>query len=203
MKAMAKGEAKGPAVVKVWGTHHDVGYELGKACRDEAKRGMDAAFRTDLRRAGVPWEGALKYSRRVLPFVEDFHADFLEEFRGYGEAAGFAPEEIVALWSGYPGVAGSRGCTDVAVGPRLTADGSTLVGHNEDHYVDYADLVVPVHVEPKGKPAFFALSYRGLFPTMGFNDEGISLTGNASAPTTRLSGFQRCFRPAGCWRPAA
>jgi len=102
---------------------------------------------------------------------------------------------LLAQWSGYGPSQGLKGCTDVAAGPGQTADRPTLVAHNEDYTPDYDGIVAPVRVAVEGKPAFFAMSYQGLFPTMGFNDAGISLTGNAVSPNDVRVGIPKMFPP--------
>src|SRR3989337_3970877 len=116
---------------------------------------------------------------KVLPRIETWYPDFLDEMRGYSKGSGVAFDVLAASWSGYSPSLGRKGCTDLAVGPEHTVDGSVLVAHNEDYSPPFDGNVVPVHVAVDGKPAFFAMSYGGLFPTIGFNDAGISLTGNA------------------------
>src|SRR5512136_2270641 len=90
---------------------------------------------------------------------------------------------------------GLKGCTDVAAAAPQTADGHVLVAHNEDYTPEYDGIVVPVHVSVEGKPAFFAMSYQGLFPTMGFNEAGISLTGNAVSQNDVRVGIPKMFPP--------
>jgi isopenicillin-N N-acyltransferase-like protein len=182
-------------VFRARGPPRDVGEQLGGRFAKQAARSI-AIFRKELTwQRGASMDGAKRYARKVLPHIEAWFPDFVEEMQGYAEGSGVAFDVLVAQWSGYSPSMGLRGCTDIAVGAEGTADGSVLVSHNEDYTPDYDGIVVPVHVAVDGKPAFFAMSYQGLFPTMGFNDAGLSLTGNAVSPNDVRVGIPKMFPP--------
>ena len=193
--ASAKAQYGPLEVFPVRGSPRQVGEALGERFAHEAERAVEI-FRKELTwEKGATVEGAKRYARKVLPRIEAWVPDFIEEMRGYAAGSGVPFDLLLAQWSGHSPSAGLKGCTDVAAGPEQTADGSVLVAHNEDYTPDYDGLVVPVHVAVEGKPAFFAMSYQGLFPTMGFNDAGISLTGNAVSPNDVRIGIPKMFAP--------
>ena len=182
-------------VFRAQGTPRQVGEQLGQRFAKEATTSVEI-FRKELTwTRGATFEGALKYGRKVLPAIEAWFPDFVEEMRGYADASAVPFDVLVAQWSGYNPAKGLKGCTDVAVGPEHTPDRSVLVAHNEDYTPDYDGLVAPVHVAVDGKPAFFAMSYQGLFPTIGFNDAGISLTGNAVSQNDTRIGIPKMVPP--------
>lgn len=182
-------------VFHVSGSPEDVGEQLGRRFTKEAHRAVQI-FRKELSwEKGATLDGAKRYARKVLPKVEAWFPDFVEEMRAYAKGSGVPFHILSAQWCGYNPSMGLKGCTDVAVGPEQTADGSVLVAHNEDYAPDYDGIVVPVHVAIEGKPAFFAMSYQGLFPTMGFNEAGISLTGNAVSPNDLRIGIPKMVPP--------
>lgn len=182
-------------VFRVRGPPRQVGETLGQRFSAEATRAVKV-FRKELTwEPGATMDGAKRYGRKVLSRIETWFPDFVEEMRGYAETSGVPFVQLLAQWSGYSPCTGLKGCTDVAVGPEQTADGDVLVAHNEDYTPDYDGLVVPVRVAVENKPAFFAMSYQGLFPTMGFNDAGISLTGNALSPNDVRVGIPKMFPP--------
>jgi isopenicillin-N N-acyltransferase-like protein len=172
-----------------------VGEQLGGHFAKSAKRAVELLRKELTWEKGATFDGAKRYGRKVLPRIEAWYPDFVEEMRGYSATSGVPFDVLVAQWSGYSPSRGLKGCTDVAVGPEQTADGSVLVAHNEDFTPDYEGLVHPVRVAVEGKPAFFAMSYQGLFPTMGFNDAGFSLTGNAVSPNDVRAGIPKMFPP--------
>lgn len=182
-------------VFRAKGSPRDVGEQLGGRFADEARRGLEI-FRKELTwEKGATMDGARRYARKVLPQIEAWFPDFLEEMRGYASGSGIRFDLLAAQWSGYSSALAGKGCTDVAVTGEQTADGSVLVAHSEDYTPDYDGVVVPVHVSVDGKPGFFAMSYQGLFPTMGFNDAGISLTGNAVSPNDARVGIPKMIPP--------
>ncbi len=182
-------------VFRVRGPPRDVGEQLGERFEKEAKRAVEV-FRKELAwEKGATVDGAKRYGRKVLPRIDAWYPDFVEEMRGYAKGSGVPLDVLMAQWSGHSPSAGLKGCTDVAVGPQRTADGSVLAAHNEDYTPDYEGIVVPVYVAVEGKPSFFAMSYQGLFPTIGMNDVGISLTGNAVSPNDVRIGIPKMFAP--------
>jgi isopenicillin-N N-acyltransferase-like protein len=182
-------------VFRVKGPPREVGERLGDRFAKQARRAVEI-FKKELTwQKGATMEGAKKYGRKIVPRIEAWFPDFVEEMRGYAKGSGIPFDVLAAQWSGYNPAKGLKGCTDVAVGPEQTADGSVLVAHNEDYTPDYEGIVVPVHVAVDGKPAFFAMSYQGLFPTMGFNAAGISLTGNAVDHNDTRIGIPKMVAP--------
>lgn len=177
------------------GSSREVGEKIGSRFAKEAHRAVEI-FKKELAwETGATMDGAKRYGRKILPKVEAWYPDFVEEMRGYAEGSGIKFDVLMAQWSGYRPSIGVRGCTDLAVGPEQSADGSVLVAHNEDYSPMFEGVVVPVHVAVEGKPSFFAMSYQGLFPTMGFNDVGISLTGNNVDHNDTRVGIPKMFPP--------
>lgn len=182
-------------VFRARGSPREVGNQLGQRFEKEAKHAVEI-FRKELRwEKGATLDGAKRYGRKILPRIQVWYPDFVEEMRGYSKGSGVPFDILMAQWSGYSPSAGLKGCTDLAVGPEQTADGSVLAAHNEDYSPDYDGSVVPVHVAVEGKPSFFAMSYQGLFPTVGMNELGISLTGNAVSPNDVRVGIPKMFPP--------
>ena len=182
-------------VFRAKGSSRDVGEQLGARFAKEARRAV-AIFKTELSwEKGATLDGAKRYARRILPRIERWCPDFVEEMRAYAKGSGVAFDVLAAQWSGYSPSVGLKGCTDLAVGPEQTADGSVLVAHTEDYTPDYDGIVVPVCVAVEGKPAFFAMSYQGLFPTVGVNDVGVSLSGNALSHNDTRVGIPKMYAP--------
>jgi len=182
-------------VFRAKGSSRDVGEQLGARFAKEARRAV-AIFKTELSwEKGATLDGAKRYARRILPRIERWCPDFVEEMRAYAKGSGVAFDVLAAQWSGYSPSVGLKGCTDLAVGPEQTADGSVLVAHTEDYTPDYDGIVVPVRVAVEGKPAFFAMSYQGLFPTVGVNDVGVSLSGNALSHNDTRVGIPKMYAP--------
>ncbi len=190
-----KGSYAPLAVFATKGTPREVGEQLGTRFASEAARAVGIYKKELSWEKGATMDGARRYGRKILPRIETWFPDFVEEMRAYARAADVSFDTLVAQWSGYSPSLVAKGCTDVAAAPPQTADGHVLVAHNEDYTPDYEGVVVPVRVALEGKPAFFAMSYQGLFPTMGFNDAGLSLTGNALSPNDIRPGIPQMYPP--------
>src|SRR3990170_4009933 len=183
------------AVFHAKGSPLEVGEQLGERFTKEARLGVEI-FKMELRwEKGATLDGAKRCAHKILPIIEKWFPDFVEEMRGYAKGSGVPFDVLAASWSGYAPSQGVKGCTDVAIGPDHTADGSVLVAHNEDYSPPFEGIVVPVRIAVDGKPAFFAMSYGGLFPTIGFNEAGISLTGNAVSHNDTRLGIPKMVAP--------
>ncbi|MCA9868888.1 MAG: hypothetical protein KC487_00645, partial [Anaerolineae bacterium] len=86
-----------------------------------------------------------------------------------------------------------RGCTSLAVAPEVTADGTLLVGHNEDWLPDDFETVYLVHARPANEPAYLAITYGGLLPNIGFNARGIAQCCDSVYPNDARIGVPRIF----------
>jgi isopenicillin-N N-acyltransferase-like protein len=195
VRSLAMGKSEELQPFEASGDHYRVGCKIGEHFADIAKR-MNRIFReSSPTRASL--RNAIAYDKKIHPYVKEFYPGFLDELRGYSEASEVPLQELMAQWFGYDRkLTGARkACTDLAVSSEVTKDGCVYVAHNEDYFSVYDGLVVPVHIKVTGKPEFFAMSYGGIFPTMGFNSAGISLTGNELNPNDRRLGIPKFLPP--------
>jgi isopenicillin-N N-acyltransferase-like protein len=169
--------------VRVRGTHREVGRQLGVATAETVRRAAAAPFDDEL------VERYREITRQHLPWL-------VEELDGVAEGSGVEPlavfaasiEELAAAAEPAP----SR-CTDLAACGTATADGHVLVGHNNDlDASDEAD-VVAVEWSVPGEPTCFTLGV-GPWISVGWNDAGLSLTGNELAPGDERVGIPRLLQ---------
>ena len=157
------------------GTHAAAGAAIGTSTRDAIRR----------RATGERLEQAARYREvtlRHLPWV-------VEELDAAAEAARVEPLALFAasveeLAAGTP-VAHGRGCTDVVLG--------RLVAHNND--LDAADEedVVAIEWRVDGEPAILTLGI-GPWISVGWNEAGLSVTGNEVAPNDERVGIPRLLQ---------
>lgn len=141
-------------------------------------------------------EQARRHGEKTLSFVEDYYPEFVVEMRAYAEAAGIAFEDLLAVNADFdPAIALRGGCTDFAANALATADAHVYAVHNEDINPDGHDELSIVRVKAGGEPRFLAVAYGGLFPTIGFNEAGLSLTGNAVSPNDERLGLPMMYPP--------
>jgi len=182
-------------VLRVAGSFRDVGGAIGEACASVIRRAV--AFDDDLP-AGRTRDEQLALAARYRDPVEDAMPWAIEEIDAAAEAAGVDPVALFAchveeIWyepraHGGPAIDGR--CSDlVAVSP-ATADGHTLVAHNNDMHQAYGEELVAIERRADDDPAVFTIG-NGIWISVGWNDAGLSLTGNELSPNDERIGIPR------------
>jgi len=164
-------------IVEARGTHHEVGKQIGQACKSGIQKTL-TGLRDDLP-AGITFEQMLQKSKLYLEYSKQVYPQYVEELEGIAEGAAVPFEEVFLsmceeLWE----VAAWRGCTDMAARGRATKDGSTLVAHTNDLLPTAEEHLVILKVQAGDEPEFLGISSGGIGISAGFNAAGISLTGN-------------------------
>lgn len=175
--------------LKTSGPHREVGRQIGAACRAQIRH----ALRDDLP-PGVRWEDVrraaepyLAATRASLPWV-------VEEIEGAAEGAELDLVDLFAagveeIFRHAPAAPGK--CSDFAAGPPATFDGGIWLGHNNDLSPAVADDLVAVEWDVLDQPRIFTVGVGGLLISAGFNDAGLSLTGNELYPNDARVGVPR------------
>jgi isopenicillin-N N-acyltransferase-like protein len=176
--------------IRVKGGHHEAGRQLGMACRTQLAASVERARRgapdglgwDDMRQAAHPYLAA---TRQALPWLA-------AEIEGAAEGAGLDLHDLFVLaveeiWSHPP----AQRCSDFAAGPPATADGGIWLAHNNDLSASAGDRLVAVEWEISGQPKLFTLGVSSLFISVGYNEAGLSLTGNELSPNDDRIGLPR------------
>jgi isopenicillin-N N-acyltransferase-like protein len=186
-------------IVYAAGNHYDMGGQIG-ADRKQVIQEMLAVYRRHFEEEGVrmgiaDWEEAILHARKYLPFAEESVPQYVEELRGVAEGADVDFSDLLVLncVEAITEDALHTGCTSLAAAPEVTADGSLLVGHNEDWLPDDQDTVYLVHARPDDEPAYLAITYGGLLPNIGFNEHGIAQCCDSVYPNDARIGVPRIF----------
>jgi isopenicillin-N N-acyltransferase like protein len=158
-------------LVRAHGAHEEAGAAIGAATRDAIRR----------RVMGEHLELAARYrvvTAEHLPWI-------VEELDATAEAAGVDPLALFAASVEELEPETPRGCTDVVVGK--------LVAHNND--LDAADEedVVAIEWRVDGQPAAFTLGI-GPWISVGWNEAGLSVTGNELDPNDERVGIPRLLQ---------
>jgi isopenicillin-N N-acyltransferase-like protein len=172
-------------VVKVQGTHRQVGQEIGSALRPQLQR-LATLIRASLP-LGVSWDDMVLQTKLYLEHSRAVYPQYVDELEGMAEGAEL-PFEVIflgiceELWDppawGSRGPGPARGCTDFAARGRATADGSTLLAHTNDLRPHAEEDVVILQIRAADEPEFLGVSVAGWGHSAGFNAAGISMTGN-------------------------
>jgi isopenicillin-N N-acyltransferase like protein len=172
-------------VIRVGGTHREAGAAIGSATGDDIRRSVEGAeFDPD---TVLRYRGA---SVKHLPWV-------VEELDAAARAAEVDP---LALFAGavlelstFSETKIPAHCTDVAAVPSVTADGHLLVAHNNDLTAGDEDDVVAIEWKVEGEPTIFTLGL-GPWISVGWNEAGLSITGNEVAPKDEGVGIPRLLQ---------
>lgn len=179
----------------VTGSHRDVGRQLGEALAPAIRRAVD--FGPEGLAGRSPGELMLQ----AEPYRAATHAAtpwLIEELDGVAEAAGVdalalfavSTEELFSAPIAMGAGPASGRCSDLLVGPPLTADGHLWVAHNNDLPPQAERDVVAVEWRVPGDPVIFSLGI-GPWISVGWNDAGLSLTGNELTPNDARVGVPR------------
>lgn len=186
-------------IVYVEGSHYEMGKQIGLD-RQEGVHQMLATYRRYFEREGekigiADWDEAVLHARKYLPFAEESVYQYVQELQGIADGAEVDFNDLLVLncVEAITEDALHTGCTSLAAAPEVTADGSLLVGHNEDWLPDDIDNLYLVHARPDDEPAYLAITYGGLLPNIGFNEYGIAQCCDSVYPNDARIGVPRIF----------
>jgi isopenicillin-N N-acyltransferase-like protein len=169
-------------LVRVEGTHRQVGVQIGTATAAVVRRHAEAVDAGRLAQA-VAYRDV---TASELPWL-------VEELDGVAEGADADPLAVFAasieeIWA-EAAVPASR-CSDlVGCGP-ATADGHVWVGHNNDLGPESEDELIALEWRLPGEPVSFTIGI-GPWISVGFNAAGLALTGNELSPSDDRVGIPR------------
>lgn len=180
-------------IVRVAGSHREVGRQMGEAGGEAIRRDVDTSF--DDLPAGRSVEDQLALAAEYRAFTEPRLPWLIEELDGCAEAAGVDPLTFFAcsieeIWYAPREKVTEGRCSDLVAGPAATADGHLIVGHTNDLRPAAEEAIIALEISVPGDPVIFQL---GGVPwlSVGFNDAGLSLTGNELSPNDERVGISR------------
>ena len=180
-------------LIRVEGTHREVGLQMGEAVREAIRTEVDGAW--DDLPAGRSKDDQLALAAQYRAFTEPRLPWLLEELDGCAEAAGVDRLEFFActmeeIWY-EPRARRTQGrCSDLVAGPAATADGHLLVAHNNDLSPKAEAGIVALEKRVTGDPVVLQLGGIPIL-SVGWNAAGLSLTGNELSPNDEKVGISR------------
>jgi isopenicillin-N N-acyltransferase-like protein len=183
---------------RVKGTHREVGLQLGELAADQILRNVS-------RLDGELPEGRTREEQLAL--ADAYRAVtaptlpwLIDELDGCAEGAGVEPLELFAatieeLWYEPYAKATEGRCSDVVAGPAATADGHLWVGHNNDLRPEVEADIMAIEKAVDDEPVILQI---GGVPwiSVGWNQAGLSLTGNELSPNDERVGISRSHQVA-------
>ena len=178
---------------RVKGSHREVGLQMGEL-------GAEQIGRSVARLDGELPEGRSRSQQLALAKTyRDVTASSLpwliDELDGCAEGAGVEPLELFAatieeIWYVPYAKATEGRCSDVVAGPSATADGHLWIGHNNDLRPETEPDIVAIEKAVDHEPVILQI---GGVPwiSVGFNQAGLSLTGNELSPLDERVGISR------------
>ncbi len=186
-----------PPLVRVSGTHREMGRQIGEACRKQVQHGVENGrnlVADAYQQLELTWAGAQIQARKYLPFAQERYPQYVDELMGIAEGADVVFEDLVvinAMEAVTMDALHLTRCTSMAVNDERTADGHVLLAHNEDWVPEDEDDVFIVLANPKNDPPFLAMTYGGLLPNIGFNAYGIAQLCDSVYPNDSRIGTPR------------
>jgi hypothetical protein len=168
-------------LISAAGSHAEVGRQIGAATAADMRQMADAPFDAELigRYRAVTVEH--------VPWI-------VEELDGAAEGAGLDPLAVFAASVEELAPAEApTGCSDLVVTGARTADGHLLVAHTNDLYAEDEDAIVAIEWRVPGEPVVFTLG-SGPWISVGWNDAGLSVTGNEVSPNDERIGIPRLLQ---------
>ena len=186
-----------PPLVEVYGTHREMGCQIGEARREQVQHSIANAhllIEQSYSTLELTWDGAKIQSRKYLPFAEERYSQYVDEMRGIAEGANVTFDDVMVL-NAMEAVTMDAlhltRCTSFAVNEERTADGHVLAAHNEDWVPEDENDVYVISAKPNDDPPFLAMTYGGLLPNVGFNAYGIAQLIDSVYPNDSRIGIPR------------
>ncbi len=186
-----------PPLVRVSGSHREMGRQIGEACRKQVQHGVENGrnlVADAYQQLELTWAGAQIQARKYLPFAQERYPQYVDEMMGIAEGADVGFEDLVvinAMEAVTMDALHLTRCTSMAVNDDRTADGHILLAHNEDWVPEDEDDVFIILAKPKNDPPFLAMTYGGLLPNIGFNAYGIAQLCDSVYPNDSRIGTPR------------
>lgn len=181
----------------VEGSHREVGGQIGAACADVIRAAV--AFDAELP-AGRTRAAQLALAARYRDATLAATPWLVDEIDGAAEGAGVDALALFAasieeIWTVRPSQATAGDtvdgrCSDLVAAPPATADGHLWIAHNNDLSPASRDAVMAIEWRVPGEPVVLSIGI-GPWISAGWNDAGLSLTGNELSPNDEVVGVPR------------
>lgn len=186
-----------PPLVNVYGSHLQMGQQIGEACRELVRHSIhNARVLIDSTREHLQldWDGACIQSRKYIPFIEERYPQYVDEMEGIAQGAGVDFVEVAvvnALEAVSMDALHLTKCTSFAVNETRSANRHVLVAHNEDWLPEDEPDIYIIHATPDNEPPFLAMTYGALLPNIGLNALGIAQCCDSVYPADTRIGTPR------------
>jgi isopenicillin-N N-acyltransferase-like protein len=171
---------KPPPLVRISGSHREMGRQIGEACRKQVQHGIESGYNLladAYAHLKLTREGAWIQARKYILVAQERYPQYVEEMTGIAEGANVSFEDVTVMncmEALTDDALQLTRCTSFAVNDQRSANGHVLLAHNENWVPEDEDDVFVVHATPKNESPFLAMTYGCLLPNVGFNAYGIA-----------------------------
>jgi predicted choloylglycine hydrolase len=176
--------------INLAGSHYEVGHALGERLRNHAR--LKPYFITG---EFDPKGTAFESFSELQDFCESFCPGITEETQGFADSLGVRPEQVAYYHNYLVPRHTAQACSQFAVLPSATKDGSIYVGRNYEYHPSDEDLCL-LMTRVRGKHSHLGFSMQGLGRGDGMNSEGLVVTmtgGGIEFPATNRKAFIYTF----------
>jgi isopenicillin-N N-acyltransferase-like protein len=144
-----------PPLVRVSGTHREMGRQIGEACRKQVTHSIESACQLlaeSYAQLELTWEGARIQAHKYLPFAQAHYPQYVEEMTGIAEGANVDFNDVVVvntMEALTDDALQLTHCTSFAVNDDRTVNRHVLLAHNEDWVPEDENDVFIIHATPK------------------------------------------------------
>ena len=181
---------------RVKGSHREVGIQMGELGAEQI--GRSVALLDGELPGGRTRREQLSLAKAYRDVTAPSLPWLIEELDGCAEGAGVDPLELFAatieeIWYAPYAKTTEGRCSDVVAGPAATADGHLWVGHNNDLRPEREAEIVAIEKAVDDEPTILQI---GGVPwiSVGWNQAGLSLTGNELSPNDERVGISRAHQ---------
>lgn len=173
--------------IEIEGNSYEIGFQEGKNFKDRIKNSVDCYKKMFMDYSNLEWERAKELSKKFIPIITEYDADYIEEIRGVAEGSGFEFEDILALncrselvFVGKEFDKVDGGCTSIGISECAGLNGNSYAAHNWDWKTSQKSSMIMMKIKQKnGKPSIFMVTEAGIIGKTGFNSEGLAVFLNA------------------------
>lgn len=170
--------------IEVYGTPAVRGQQHGEAAKSRVQGSIDL-YQSQLSRRGITLAQQKELARKLIPSIQAYEADYLEEMQGMATGAGVDLEDIITVNCRTEMMFGhqqlneaSDGCTGLIVLPEGSASKTMLHAHNWDWREECIDTGIVVKIKREQGPDVLTFTEAGALARHGVNSAGLSLSGN-------------------------
>ncbi|MBT3906353.1 MAG: hypothetical protein HOB79_12330 [Rhodospirillaceae bacterium] len=172
-------------VIEVSGSNYECGVAIGKALREQIHENLGDYPAIIEHETGIGLDAAKDYVLRIIPAIEDYAPELMEEMLGMAKGADLHLNDIVMLNArtelmSAPAISDTDigECTSMTALGSATETGHVLIGQNWDwnSMVCHRTAVIAIAVPDQPRTVMFAEA--GLVGKIGLNASGIAVCAN-------------------------